>query len=221
MEAEAKRHFEPIGVALKGMLPPEVFELHVPAKAMLGRKKPDIQRIQKALVDWVKQIAPTLPIKRYADYIGNISSVSLPDVPFDVRLFRFEELSHLGGRFQIVHVVTEDKEQARTDRISRACDKKFPKLAAWKRTHDARTILVFEDNDIQLTNHVVVAKTYLPLARARADRPDETYLIATCMDPWSVWPLLIDDLSLFELLKGDNDPRWEINPDKLTALTTR
>jgi hypothetical protein len=41
------------------------------------------------------------------------------------------------------------------------------------------------------------------------------------MDPWSVWPLLIDDLSLFELLKGDNDPRWEINPDKLTALTTR
>jgi len=67
----------------------------------------------------------------------------------------------------------------RTDRIRRACDKKFPKLAVWKRMHGARTILVLEDNDVQLNNQVVVTETYLPLSRARPDPPDETYLLAT------------------------------------------
>ena len=40
LEAEAKRHFDPIREALKDVLPADIIELHVPAKAMLGLKRP-------------------------------------------------------------------------------------------------------------------------------------------------------------------------------------
>jgi len=33
-------------------------------------------------------------------------------------------------------------------------------------------------------------------ARGRVDRPDETYMVATCMSPWYVWPILIDNTSV-------------------------
>jgi hypothetical protein len=56
---------------------------------------------------------------------------------------------------------------------------------------NARTILVLEDNNIQLTNQSIVAETYLPLAMARSDRPDETFLVASLKDPWHAWPMLI------------------------------
>jgi hypothetical protein len=89
MEAEAKRHIEPIRAALAGALPStEVFELHIPAKAFQGRKKPEISQIQDAIVLWVRQTAPTLPIRRYADYIGDIKPVAPPGVPFLVALYR-------------------------------------------------------------------------------------------------------------------------------------
>jgi len=221
LEAEAERHFEPIRAALKEALPPEVIELHVPAKAMLNRKKAEVVQIQTALVDWVKRTTSTLPTRSYADYIGDIKYVSVPGVPFDVRLFRFATLPQIGGRFQIVHVVSGDREQARSDRIRRACDRKFPKLAAWKRAHGARTILVLEDNDIQLTSHTIVTKAYVPLARSRPDRPDETYLVATCMEPWSAWPLLINDKTMYDLSVDDYDPRWEIDHAALTPVTSR
>jgi len=221
LDAEAKRHFEPISAGLANALPHGVIELHVPAKVMLGRSKTAIAGIQAALIDWIKHTAPTLPMRSYADYIGDIRPVSLPGVPFDVTLYRFETLAPIGDRFQIVHIVTGDREQARCERLRRACVKKFPKLAAWKRTQGARTILVLEDNDIQLTNHAIVAEAYLPLARARDDRPDETYIVATCMDPWSAWPLLVGDVSLFDLLARDSDVRCEIDPALLTSATKR
>jgi hypothetical protein len=64
-----------------------------------------------------------------------------------------------------------------------AVDKKFPKLAAWKANDGAKSILVLEQNDIHLTNASSVADIYLPLAKARPDRPDETHLVASCMEP--------------------------------------
>lgn len=221
LEAEAKRHFDPIKVALKDSLPPDVIELHVPAKAMLDRAKPEVARIQAALIDWIRHTAPTLAARSYADYIGDISWVSIPNVPFPVRLLRFETLPPLGARFQIVHSVSGDPDQERSDRLRRACDKKFPKLAAWKRDCGARTILVLEDNDIQLTNHAVVAESYLPLAFSRPDRPDETYLVATCMEPWTAWPLLIDDQTMYDLAVDDYVPRWEVDAAALAPATAR
>jgi hypothetical protein len=105
--------------------------------------------------------------------------------------------------------------------MKEAIDKKFPKLASWKTNEKAKTILVLEQNDIQLTNPSIVADTFLPLASARQDWPDETYLVASCLTPWYAWPILIGDKSYFDFAQGDEVAMWEFDPATLVALTNR
>jgi hypothetical protein len=80
---------------------------------------------------------------------------------------------------------------------------------------------VLEDNDIQLTNQAIAAETFLPIAQARTDGPDGTYVVATCMDPWHGWPMLIDDVSYFDLARDGNGYGWEIDETSLAGLTRR
>jgi hypothetical protein len=51
-----------------------------------------------------------------------------------------------------VHLVTGNVEEAREHRLRAACAKKFPKLEVWRRSSGARTVLILEENDLQLTN---------------------------------------------------------------------
>jgi len=103
-----------------------------------------------------------------------------------------------------------------------ACDVKFPKLANWKRAAAARTILILEDNDIQITNHAIVTETYVPLATARPDCPDQTYLISNNDGgPWDLFPILIDGHSLFDLEDAGQEVIFEIDPNTLTPITLR
>jgi hypothetical protein len=147
--------------------------------------------------------------------------VKLPDVPFKLVLCRFEPPIVPGRHFQLSHTV-DNIEKKRRDRMQAAVDKKFPKLAAWKTYYNAKTILVLEQNDIQLTNASIVADTYLPLAKARTDRPDETYLVAPCMSPkWWMWPILVDGRSYYDFAQTDEASYWEFDPAKLVALTHR
>jgi hypothetical protein len=191
----------------------------IPANALQGRKMPEVRGIQRALIDWVKATAPTVPPQRYGDYKKtSVGPVTIPGVPFAVSLYRFEPALVPGHHFQLTHLVKK-AEQLRQDRIREAVERKFP--TAWKRDEGARTILVLEDNDIQLTNQAIVTETYLPLARGRKDRPDETYLVASCMDPWHAWPILIGDTSYFDLAQGGDAGRWEIDPTRLVPLTKR
>ena len=165
MDAEADRLFKPIVDALKNALgAAAVFELMIPANALRGRKMPEVRGIQQALIAWVKATAPTVPAQRYGDYKKtSVGPVTIPGVPFAVSLYRFEPALVPGHHFQLTHLV-KNGEQLRKDRIREAVERKFPKLAAWKRDENARTILVLEDNDIQLTNQAIVTETYLPLA---------------------------------------------------------
>jgi hypothetical protein len=55
----------------------------------------------------------------------------------------------------------------------------------------------------------------------RADRPDETYLVVSCMDPWHAWPILIDDRSYFDFAQGGDARDWAIDPTQLVPLTQR
>lgn len=221
LEAAAKQHFDPVREALKDVLPDEIIELHVPAKAMLGLKKAQVAMIQAAIIAWVRQTAPTLRTRSYADYVGDVLWAKVEGVPFEIRLFRFENLTRQKGWVQIVHCVVGDREQQRRDRLQRACDNKFPKLAAWRQKRGARTILVLEENDIQLTNYAIVARTYLPLALGRIDRPDETYLVSSCVEPWNVWPILIGVRTLYDLATDDYVQRWEVSPMTLMSMTRR
>jgi hypothetical protein len=178
MEAQAERLFVPITNALKDAVGREAyFELHMPLNALAGRKQPELQAIQQAIIEWVKTTAPTVPKRPSLDYRGTSTGpTQVAGVPFTLSLWRFEPPVVPGHHFEIRHTV-ENIEQLRRDRMKEAIDKKFPKLAAWKNTEKAKTVLVLEQNDIQLTNSSIVADTFLPLAQARADRPDETYLV--------------------------------------------
>ena len=111
-------------------------------------------------------------------------------------------------------LTTRASEQAREERIKRACEKKFPKLEIWRHSHAARTVLVLEDNDMQLTNHMVVTDAFLKVAKARADGPDETYMVTTCAPVrWYGCPILIDGCSYFDLADASDKPiHFEIEP---------
>lgn len=222
MDAEADRLFKPIVDGLKNALgTAAVFELMIPANSLQGRTMPEVRGIQRALINWVKAAAPTVPPQRYGDYKKtSVGPATIPGVPFAVSLYRFEPALVPGHHFQLTHLVRNGK-QLRQDRIREAVERKFPKLAAWKRDANARTILVLEDNDIQLTNQAIVTETYLPLAMERTDRPDETYLVVSCINPWHAWPILIGDKSYFDFAQSGDAEDWAIDPNELVPLTKR
>jgi hypothetical protein len=109
-------------------------------------------------------------------------------------------------------------EERRHKRIREACARKFPKLAAWKANAAARTILILEDNDIQLTNPQIVFETLAAVEREFADKPNEIYLVSTIVeDPWWVHALRIDDTSYYQLSEGEQC-MTEISPAHLQDL---
>lgn len=223
MEAQTDRLFGPITNALRGSLGKDaLFELYVPVNGLVGRKPAKLEAIQQAIIGWVKMAAPMIEKRPFPDYRGTfIGPQKVAGVPFDLSLCRFEPPIVPGQFFQIKHVV-DNIDKLRRDRMRRVVDKKFPKIAAWKENENAKSILVLEQNDIQLTNPSIVAETFLPLAEAQSDRPDETYLVVSCMGPeWWVWPILIGDRSYFDIARSDEPAYWLFNSTKLAALTDR
>jgi hypothetical protein len=198
--------------ALSAMLKPGVvIEMHLPIDAFSGRKMPEVRALQSAIVEWTRVTAPKLPARKYADYRNTLVTAQPAGVPFVVSLVRFDGMiPDMGGYVQLKHI-TRGSDGPRALRIKRACDKKFPKLNIWKRSDNARTILVFEDNDVQLTNVSIVADTYLPIATARADAPDETYMVATYTSPWYAWPLLVSGRTYFDLAVASHPIHFEID----------
>ncbi len=76
------------------------------------------------------------------------------------------------------YFVAGDVEQARTARLQKACEDKFPKLATWKRD-GTKSVLVLEENDLSLTNHQRVADALVPALAAMPDVADELFLVST------------------------------------------
>lgn len=114
--------------------------------------------------------------------------------------------------------VTGDLEQARTARLQKACEDKFPKLATWKRDDGARTVLVLEENDLSLTNHQRVADALAPAEAAMSDVADEIFLVSTHIaDKWWVTCLRRAGKTYYD----DGERFHEIDPATLTALTRR
>ena len=216
----ARSFFKPIEDELAAILPhTELFHLHVPVDATRGLKPRDIPKMRLAIVTWVQAVAPTLPLNTTGRLKSTEKNVSVPGVPFRMSLYRSNRLIPPGIPLIIYHGVSGDREKARRDRIEQGYNKKIGKLAAWKRNANARTVLIFEDNDIQLTNPQVVADAVLDIVARAAHRPDEIHLVTSCIDPWWVSPVLVDNTSLFEV--GDYKWAWQIDPNTLSSLTGR
>jgi hypothetical protein len=215
----SRRLFDPIISAVSSAVPSnEVIDLSIPAGALTHRKK-DLGQIQQALVRFVLESAAKLPLRRYDDWRG-VEATMPSGVPFDVRIARFAS-PIARGQFHLTPLVTGNVELLRADRIRRACQRKFPKLAKWKVSHNARTVLVLENNDIWHTNHMVVTNAYLKAASARDDRPDETYVVETHAPggTWFACPILIDGESYYDLSEKSHPIHREFNSAKLTAIT--
>jgi hypothetical protein len=227
---EAERVFGPIEAAIDTVVPDgEVWVLALPALALQGRPGREIRRAQEALVEHIKSTAPTLTMRRYADY-RNAPPVNVANVPFPVTLYRFrsEVPGNVPGfrRFMIIHRVSGDQTTVTAElqkRIERACSaSRFSKLAVWKEQAGARTILILENPDIFITNPAGVADAYLAVAEGRANRPDEAYLVDTSHNPdWLLWPLQIGDHTYFDI-SGDMQPLLgTFAPADLVSATKR
>jgi hypothetical protein len=218
LEAQAQQRFKPIEDALKQALGKTAFfQLIIPADALEGKKATDLPGIQQAVINWVKTAAATMPTRN--DGLGtSIRAGEVPGVGFPLELHRFDPTPIPLHYFKISHVVL-DLDRLRKERMNEAIEKKFWKLGAWKRDERAKTVLVLENRDVQLSPPDVVADTFVPLAKTRQDRPDETYLVMTCFEPWHLWPILIGYKSYYDLVAKGPIGIEEVDPTKLVPLT--
>ena len=107
---------------------------------------------------------------------------------------------------------------SREARIRTALEKKLPKLTRWKQDFNARTVLVFEQNDIQLTNVHLVTDALLKAETSAREIADEVYLVTSTISPWWVHFVRVDFRTYFDLTDPD-DRAWEIDPSSLSAIT--
>lgn len=218
---ETQKHngelFGPVAAALADLAKPdECFQLLVPITASVGLKRADHDGVRAALVDWVRKEAPGVEPRSYASRV-TAKEVQPPGVPFPVRLVRYRPAMAMGGRFDFVQVAPGGDDAPRVERIARACEKKYPKLAAWKAKEGARSIIVFEDNDMILTNEQLIADALVKAEASRSDCPDEAYVVATYVVPWYVTCLRRPGGTYYD----DGERFWEIDPATLTDLTGR
>jgi hypothetical protein len=76
-----------------------------------------------------------------------------------------------------------------------AMAKKLPKLHSWKNS-GARSVLVLENRDLSLSDHVIVLEAAEDALKGRPDAPDEIWLVDTTITAeWTVWCLMRDGVS--------------------------
>jgi hypothetical protein len=158
IDIEAKRHFRPLRDVFSGQVPPdEQYELRIPVGATRSLAKERIRNIISALGDWIRAEVAGFQLASVGRY--GIPAMRPPDdlIPFEIALYR-NSLPGI-GHLSIVHVV-DNLDGSRAARIERACKSKFPKLALW-RARGARTVLILEGVDDQLTDPEGVAPIHL------------------------------------------------------------
>lgn len=215
LEAEAKRHFQPIYDMVTSQLPVDSrFELHIPARAMLSLSDRAARPIQQALARWILATALTLPVARPDQYSPAPQRVAPDGVPFVVSLYRWPREGFPSPL--VIRQVVEDVEAKRLLRITDAYREKVSKLMPWGKA-GARTILIFEEDDIFLTNHFNVADALLQIEASSAERPDEVYLVTALPSQWIIVRLRVDDITLYDMEVDDRF--WETQPDRLVNVT--
>ena len=209
----------PVVAAVEGQLShTEDFELHVPAGAFdrLGRRR--LQDVQRSIIDWVLQTWSKLAIAPIGRYDTSVRPTSIPGVPFEVKFHRLAGPVKPGS-LQVVHIV-RDVESLRRAKVRAALEKKLPKLGEWQEKFGARTVLVLEQNDIQLTNVHLVTDALLKAEAEFSRIADEVYLVTSTISPWWVHFVRVDGRSYFDLTAPD-DRAWEVDPASLTSITER
>jgi hypothetical protein len=215
---EVEAHFSPLRQEISQHVPlGEQYELRVPAHAMRALSKAERSRAILSLSNWIRDQAPRLALAP----IGRLEAPAIrradASVAFDAYLHR-NSLPKVPGHLSIVQLV-DQLDESRTQRIKRACDKKFPKLNAWK-AQSARTVLVLEENDDQLTNVIAVTESLLAAEADMPNKPDEVYLVTTSLAPWYVWRVRLGR-RYFSDFPTPDERAYEVDPEALVPLTER
>jgi hypothetical protein len=145
-----------------------------------------------------------------------------PGVPFSLHLMRrvgWSLSAKQDGILTVSRFAPPKVEEMRSERLRRALDTKLPKLFRCKQ-EGATSVLVLEDDDIALTNEVLIGDALQELLLGRADIPDQIYLVETCIDAfWTVWPLMRD--GIFWPDDNTEERFFDFGPDTLIDLTGR
>ncbi len=210
--------FAPLLDRIRQVVPAgETYYLQFPYDAASCVKPRAYDVCRDALFKWIVFTAPRRSLHARHRLDVGCQNMEVEGVPFPVSLTRQQRPNEHWPSARI-SVFPPEGDEWRVRRIARAIDKKMPKLIAWKQKHQARSVLVFENADIQLTNHIAVTEAVLSVLKARTDRPDEIYLVESCHEPWWVIPVLIDNTSAVDL--GENWC-WQIFSTELEDLTDR
>jgi hypothetical protein len=78
-----------------------------------------------------------------------------------------------------------DLELRRAARLQEALNRKCLKLQQCK-DEGVSTVLILEDSDIFLSNHVLIGEALAGLLAQRPNLPDHIYLVETALDSWDV-----------------------------------
>ena len=218
----------PIEAALDYHMPrPGLYRLVFTIDPCAGLKPRDIPQIQGAIIAWTKEKAAEL----YAELPYKPSKTERPrghpsmrkgippGVQFELHLSRDNVWAMpdiADGRLFVSRFAPTNYENLREQRLATAFDRKCPKLAKWKAA-GAETVLILENGDVALTNHIVVARVVEKLIKGRADRPDQIWLVDTVLkNEWTVWCFLRD-----KTLFPDEDTLIrcrEFDPAKLVSV---
>jgi hypothetical protein len=218
----------PIEAALDHhMARPGMYRLVFPIDPCTGLKPRDIPKMQEAIIAWTKakaaELHAELPHKPGRNekprvHLG-VRKETLPGLTFELYLSRetFSAMPDIAdGRLWVMRFAPPNHEDLREQRLTTALNRKLPKLAQWKAA-GAVSVLILENGDIALTNHVLVAEAVEKLLSGRTDRPDQIWLVDAVMkDEWTIWCLLRDDV----LFPDDDSPvRYrEFNPAVLDEV---
>jgi hypothetical protein len=215
----------PIIEAIGDTLPkPGVYYVTFPLDATDLVKRRDFPAFQTAAVSWVRNAAGKLYARQMQlvdgeRYGKDFALREMPGgVPFELHMIRslFRDIPpKANGRLFLSRFAPKDREELRGTRMQRALNTKCPKLRRCKE-EGARSILILENNDIALTNHVVVGDSVRALLKGRHDVPDEIFLVDTCVDDWTVWSLYRD--GMFWPDEGTATRYKEMNPKMLDTV---
>jgi hypothetical protein len=176
-------------------------------------KKRELGSIRAKLKSWVlanRGLQPENSRKAVSKRAGP------PELPVRVLLQCFQARGQMRGKVQVARIAPENLEELRRERIRDAISAKGPKLEAEHRLGSV-SVLVLEDSDIAISNHIVIADCVHSEVQSREYWIDEIYLVET------FWP---DEWLVHTLKKGssiwptecDNPPRAVFLPDELTDL---
>lgn len=217
---------DPIAAALDHHMPPPgrfllVFAIN-PSQDM---KRREILAAQQAIIAWVNAKAtelhdecPEQPSRsRKPGGVRNERKATIAGIDLTLqRETHWAEPEAVHGRLFIQRFAPRDYETLRIERIATAMAKKLPKLKVWQ-DGGSRSVLVLENGDISLSNHVAILEAAETALAGRSDEPDELWLIDTTIDSeWTTWCLIRDGISFPD--EETQHRYWDFNPANLEAV---